>query len=56
MRVFKHAIVILPRKDISPPIPFVITKLPEFFKARMKAAIALLQKLLPVKQIGRAHV
>jgi len=41
--------VSLPRMLIKPPIPLTVKKLPECFKARTKADIALAQKLLPVR-------
>ena len=48
--VLPTEIVILPRKVISAPIPFTVMKLPECFKAKTKADIALEQKPLPVRQ------
>ena len=43
-------IVSFPRIVINAPIPLVVMKLPECLRARVKADIALEQKLLPVKQ------
>ena len=43
-------IVSFPRILIKLPIPFVVKKLPECFKASTNADIALEQKLLPVRQ------
>jgi hypothetical protein len=51
IKVFIIEIVILPRKKIKPPIPFVIVNVARFFKARTKAAIAEVQKLSPVRAI-----
>jgi len=42
-------IVILPKKKIKDPIPFVIKKVAAFFKASTKAAIAEVQKDSPVR-------
>jgi len=38
-----------PANEMSLPIPFVMTKDPEFLRARMKAVNAEEQKLFPVK-------
>lgn len=46
--VFEILIVDLPKNEIKVPTPFVMRKDPEFLRARMKAAIADVQKLSPV--------
>jgi hypothetical protein len=51
IKVFNIEIVILPRKKIKPPIPFVIVKVARFFRARIKACIAEAQKFSPVRAI-----
>ena len=47
-KVLATAIVTLPKNPIREPIPLVIMKLPAFFSAKAKAAIAEVQKFSPV--------
>lgn len=49
IKVFEILIVALPKNEIKVPTPLVIKKDPEFLRARMKAAIADVQKLSPVR-------
>ena len=48
MHTLPILIVSLPRKQIRVPMPLVIIKLPECFRASAKAAIADEQKFCPV--------